>query len=99
MLVCGYGNEQLHISDVLQDESALPALEVELHERKHLLGKAIDRLPERERMVIALYYFEGLTFKEVGRTLTISESRVYQLHTQAVIRLKGYLQRDDVLFI
>ncbi len=98
VLVCGDGAEQLHISDVLQDEKALPSLEIELHERKRLLGKAIDRLPERERMVIALYYFEGLTFKEVGRTLTISESRVYQLHTQAVIRLKGYLQRDDILF-
>ncbi len=98
VLICGDSNEHLHISDVLQDETALPALELEIHERKRMLGKAIDRLPERERLVISLYYFEGLTFKEVGKTLTISESRVYQLHTQAVIRLKGYLQRDDALF-
>jgi RNA polymerase sigma factor for flagellar operon FliA len=64
-----------------------------------MLGKSIDRLPERERLVIALYYFEGLTFKEVGKTLSISESRVYQLHTQAVLRLKGYLQRDNEMFV
>ncbi len=98
VLICGDSSEHLHISDVLQDENALPALETEIHERKRVLGKGIDRLPERERLVISLYYFEGLTFKEVGRALSISESRVYQLHTQAVIRLKGYLQRDDALF-
>ena len=48
--------------------------------------------------MISLYYYDGLTFKEIGKILTISESRVYQLHTQAVIRLRGYLQRDTALF-
>jgi RNA polymerase sigma factor for flagellar operon FliA len=98
ILVGNDGNEKLHLSDVLQDDSAPPSLEAEMHERRRMLGKAIDRLPERERYVIALYYYEGMTFKEIGKILTISESRVYQLHTQAVIRLRGYLQRDTELF-
>ncbi len=63
-----------------------------------MLGKAVDRLPQRERTVISLYYYEGMTFKEIGKILTISESRVYQLHTQAVLRMQGYLPRDIELF-
>ncbi len=98
ILVGSDAGEKLHLSDVLSDDNAPPSIEAELHERKRMLGKAVERLPERERMVIALYYYEGLTFKEIGKTLTISESRVYQLHTQAVIRLQGYLQRDLELF-
>jgi RNA polymerase sigma factor for flagellar operon FliA len=69
-----------------------------MRERVRQLGISIDRLPDRERLVIALYYYEGLTFKEIGKVLTVSESRVYQLHTQAVIRMRGYLGRDRDLF-
>jgi RNA polymerase sigma factor for flagellar operon FliA len=98
ILVGSDGGEKLHLADVIQDEGITPTVEVEMHERKRMLGKAIDRLPDRERMVISLYYYEGLTFKEIGKTLTISESRVYQLHTQAALRLQGYLQRDKELF-
>jgi RNA polymerase sigma factor for flagellar operon FliA len=98
VLVGGDGAEKLHLSDVLHDDSATPTLEAEIHERRRMLGKSIDRLPEREKLVIALYYYEGMTFKEIGKIMTISESRVYQLHTQGVIRLRGYLQRDLDLF-
>ncbi|MCS6775720.1 MAG: FliA/WhiG family RNA polymerase sigma factor [Chloroherpetonaceae bacterium] len=98
ILVGSDGNEKLHLADVIQDETNLPSLEAEMHERQRILGRSIDRLPERERLVIALYYYEGLTFKEIGKILSISESRVYQLHTQAVLRLRGYLQRDTELF-
>ena len=70
----------------------------EEREARRQLGVAIDRLPDRERLVIALYYYEGLTFKEIGKVLTVSESRVYQLHTQAVLRMRGYLGRDQELF-
>jgi RNA polymerase sigma factor FliA len=94
----GDGGEKLHLADVIQDDSASPSTDVEMRERKRSLGVAIDRLPERERLVIALYYYNGMTFKEIGKILTISESRVYQLHTQAVLRLRGYLQRDNALF-
>ena len=97
-LVGGEGSEKLHLSDVLHDDSPTPTLEAEVGERRRMLAKAIDRLPERERHVVSLYYYEGLTFKEIGRILTISESRVYQLHTQAVVRLQGYLLRDVELF-
>jgi RNA polymerase sigma factor for flagellar operon FliA len=58
--------------------------------RARLLA-AIDGLPEKERLVVSLYYVEDLTMKEVGRVLKITESRVCQLHTQAIVRLKGKL--------
>ena len=94
----GDSGESLQLSDVLQDEDANVSSQVEQVERKKMLGIGIDRLPEREKLVIALYYYEGLTFKEIGKVLSVSESRVYQLHTQAVLRLRGYLQRDAPLF-
>lgn len=91
-------NEKLHVADVLSDASADPIAEVEQREMRRLLAEAIDRLPDRERLVIALYYYEGLTFREIGKVLNVSESRVYQLHTQAVLRLRNYLQRDMGMF-
>ena len=100
MIMGSEGAERLHLSDVVPDsgEGASPVRNVETRERIRQLGVAIDRLPERERLVIALYYYEGLTFKEIGKVLSVSESRVYQLHTQAVLRMRGYLSRDQELF-
>jgi RNA polymerase sigma factor FliA len=92
------GNEKIHLVDVVRDENANVVAEVEINQMKDELAVGIDRLPDRERLVIALYYYEGLTFKEIGHILEVSESRVYQLHTQAVLRLRGYLQRDVALF-
>jgi RNA polymerase sigma factor for flagellar operon FliA len=97
MILGGDGSEHLHLSDVIPDDSS-PVSDVEMRERVRQLGVAIDRLPEREKLVIALYYYEGLTFKEIGKVLSVSESRVYQLHTQAVLRMRGYLGRDQELF-
>ena len=77
---------------MLVDESASPAGEVEGREIRRLLASGIDKLPERERMVVSLYYFEGLTFKEIGKVLGVSESRVYQLHTQAMGRMRNYMR-------
>ncbi len=92
------GNEKIHLTDVVQDDSSDPVADVEQGALRQSLGDGIDRLPDREKLVIALYYYEGLTFKEIGKILDVSESRVYQLHTQAVLRLRGYLQRDLALF-
>ncbi len=92
------GNEKIHLGDVVQDPKANTVVDVEIKAMKHTLGDCIERLPKREQLVISLYYYDGLTFKEIGKILGVSESRVYQLHTQAVIRMRGYLQRDVALF-
>jgi RNA polymerase sigma factor FliA len=52
-------------------------------------------LPEREKLVVALYYYENLTLREIGEVLGVTESRVSQLHTKAVLRLKSRLQADE----
>lgn len=98
IIVGSDGNEHIHLADVIDDNSVGPLTLVETKEMIRTLGIATERLPEREKLVIALYYYEGLTFKEIGKVLTVSESRVYQLHTQAVLRLRGYLSRDTALF-
>ena len=58
---------------------------------REALSEAIRRLPERERLVIALYYYEELTLREIGEVLGVTESRVSQLHTKAILRLKARL--------
>jgi RNA polymerase sigma factor FliA len=63
----------------------------ESEEVKHILADAIEHLPDRERVVITLYYYEGLTLKEIGKVLGVTESRVSQLHTKAVLRMRAKL--------
>ena len=91
------GDEAINYKDMIVDENANPSGEMEGREIRKLLGDGIDRLPERERLVVALYYYEGLTFKEIGKVLTVSESRVYQLHTQAMGRMRNYMQQEGGL--
>jgi RNA polymerase sigma factor for flagellar operon FliA len=82
------------IVDILQDEDAVDALEMaEFTEVKETLARAIARLPEKEKTVVYLYYYEGLTLKEIGAVLTLSESRISQLHTKAILRLRGSLSK------
>ena len=73
------------------DSSLIPSIVYERTEQRERLSAAVDRLPERERQVIALYYVEELTMKEVGAVLGVSESRVCQIHTQAVLHLRAAL--------
>ena len=61
-------------------------------ERKDRLVEAIESLPDRERLVIALSYYETLTLREIGEVLGVTESRVSQLHTKAVLGMRGHLQ-------
>ena len=64
-----------------------------LRDLKEILGNAIDLLPEKEKQLIALYYYEDLTMKEIGRLLSLGEPRICQLHSQAVLRLRGKLHQ------
>jgi len=68
-----------------------PARVFESQETKHLLARAINMLPEREKIVVTLYYYEGLTLAEIGQVLGVTESRICQMHTKAVLQLRGKL--------
>ncbi len=71
-----------------------PANSTELFELKDTLAKAIDRLPEKERTVVSLYYYEELTLKEISLILHLTEARISQLHTKAIFRMRGYLAQS-----
>jgi RNA polymerase sigma factor for flagellar operon FliA len=87
-------DDSVRVLDLVKNnESEDPLHQVEIEEVKDTLANAIESLPERERMVIALYYYEGLTLKEIGEIMEISESRVSQIHTKAIFRLRGRLNR------
>ena len=76
-----------------------PANSTELFELKDTLAKAIERLPDKERTVISLYYYEELTLKEIALIMHLSEARISQLHTKAIFRMRGYLaQHKQDLF-
>jgi RNA polymerase sigma factor for flagellar operon FliA len=84
------------IDGVDDQESPSPFLLLEARERRALLARMIERLPQKEQQVLALYYYEELTMQEVGRALGVSESRVSQLHTSAVLHLRAALRRARV---
>jgi RNA polymerase sigma factor for flagellar operon FliA len=89
--------DQVSLLDTIQDPTAVdPATEMDTTEMKDRLADAIARLPEREKLVVALYYYENLTLREIGEVLGVTESRVSQLHTKAVLRLKSRLQGDPL---
>jgi RNA polymerase sigma factor FliA len=88
--------DQVSLLDTMRDPSAVdPARELGVSELKDRLAHAISRLPEREKLVVALYYYENLTLREIGEVLGVTESRVSQLHTKAVLRLKARLQSEE----
>jgi RNA polymerase sigma factor FliA len=97
ILGTGDGDDNIHFVELIVDEGANPSGEIEGKEIRRILAGGIDKLPERERLVIALYYYEGLTFKEIGKVLTVSESRVYQLHTQAMTRLRVHMRQEGAV--
>ena len=83
-------------TDTQEAVDANPADSIEFLEMKDMLAKAIDRLPEKERTVISLYYYEELTLKEISLILHLSEARISQLHTKAIFRMRTYLARNKV---
>jgi RNA polymerase sigma factor for flagellar operon FliA len=87
--------DQVSLLDTIPDPGAAdPEREMDLTDMKDRLADSIARLPEREKLVIALYYYENLTLREIGEVLGVTESRVSQLHTKAVLRLKSRFQGD-----
>ena len=80
-------------SEILPDSAVSPSEHAEIGEVKNTLTQAIDKLPEKERIVVSLYYYEGLTLKEISLVLKLSEARISQLHTKAIFRLRGALSR------
>jgi len=94
--ISGSDGDQASLIDTLEDPKAEdPTRMLDLSDMKARLAAAIDALPKREKIVIALYYYENLTLREIGEVLGVTESRVSQLHTKAILRLKGRL-RDEV---
>jgi RNA polymerase sigma factor for flagellar operon FliA len=88
--------DQVSLLDTLQDPGAPdPAAVMDQTELKDRVADAIARLPEREKLVVALYYYENLTLREIGEVLGVTESRISQLHTKAVLRLRSRLTDDD----
>ena len=83
--------EQVALIDTLPDKGIDPTWGVESQETRGLLAAAINSLSEREKIVVTLYYFEGLTLAEIGEILGVTESRVCQIHTKAVGGLRGQL--------
>lgn len=76
-----------------------PVDNLEMKELQESLAEAIDKLPEKERIVVSLYYYNELTLREISVILKLSEARISQLHTKAIFRLRGYLSRNKSSFL
>jgi RNA polymerase sigma factor FliA len=90
--VGGEHGDRFSLLDTLADATAMdPTSRILGSETRGLLARAINSLSEREKLVVTLYYFEGLTLAEIGEILGVTESRVCQIHTKAVGQLRGHL--------
>jgi RNA polymerase sigma factor for flagellar operon FliA len=86
-------NFELGIKTSNEKDEDIPEKNTLINEIKDILAETINNLPERERFVITLYYFEELTLKEISKIMNVSESRISQLHTKALLRMKGKLEK------
>jgi RNA polymerase sigma factor FliA len=88
----GTDSKEIRVIDTIEDPgSENPLKELGFNEVKNILKDTIANLPEKEKLVIALYHYEELTLKEIGVVLDISESRVSQIHSKAILKLRGRL--------
>lgn len=88
----GEKGDSLSLGDTLEDTRAEdPVMAFEGEETKFLLARAIDQLSEREKIVVTLYYYENMTLAEIGRILGVTESRICQMHSKAVLQLRTKL--------
>jgi RNA polymerase sigma factor for flagellar operon FliA len=97
----GDRGDKMTLGDTLEDPKAPDPINLfEGEETKYILAKAINTLPEREKIVVTLYYYEGLTLAEIGQVLGVTESRICQMHTKAVLQLRSKIaeshEADDL---
>ncbi|MBA3430174.1 MAG: sigma-70 family RNA polymerase sigma factor, partial [Actinobacteria bacterium] len=92
MTVEGDRGDKLSLVETLEDTKTVGPVEAfESEEMKGILAAAVNRLPKREKWVITLYYYEGLTLAEIGKILGVTESRICQMHTKAVLGIRGVI--------
>ena len=83
------------VGDTISDAVYDPVRAFEVEEMKRMLADAINRMPDRERLVLTLYYYEALTLAEIGEVLGVTESRVCQIHTKAILQLRARLSEPE----
>jgi len=89
------GEEGNAFRDLIPDNNSIsPEQQLDINEANKVLANAIDRLPDKEKNVISLYYHDELTLTEIAKILSVSTSRISQLHTKAILRLRGFLSRQ-----
>jgi RNA polymerase sigma factor for flagellar operon FliA len=89
----GHGEERFQAEDWLASKGHDPLHRLLGHEKVDLIARSLDRLPEKERLVTSLYFYEELNLKEIGEILGVTESRASQIRSRALIRLKNYLRK------
>lgn len=95
LMVGGDRGEALTLGDTIADSGHGPTGAFEVTEVRQMLSQAINGMPEREKVVLTLYYYENLTLAEIGRVLGVTESRVCQIHTKAMIQLRSRMAGLD----
>jgi RNA polymerase sigma factor for flagellar operon FliA len=95
MLSGGERGESVSLGDTVADSGDGPMGVYEVEEMRQILAESINRMPEREKIVLTLYYYEGLTLAEIGRVLGVTESRVCQIHTKAVLQLRSRISAAE----
>ena len=93
--VGGERGESTTLGDTIPDKGEGPVAAFEVEEMKQILASAINRLGDREKIVLTLYYCEGLTLAEIGEVLGVTESRVCQIHTKAVLQLRSKMAEPE----
>ena len=93
--VGGERGESIALSDTIADSGDGPVGAYEVEEMRQILAESINRMPEREKIVLTLYYYEGLTLAEIGEVLGVTESRVCQIHTKAVLQLRSRVAASE----
>jgi RNA polymerase sigma factor for flagellar operon FliA len=89
------GSDSMSLGDTIADAGDGPMAAYEMEEMRQSLASAINDMPEREKIVLTLYYYEGLTLAEIGEVLGVTESRVCQIHTKSVIHLRAKIAASE----